>query len=73
MNWGPWIRQSHRWVSIVFTLTVIANFVFMATASGAPPPWLTYSALPPLFLQLFSGLYLFAQQYITKRRSRERA
>jgi hypothetical protein len=73
MNWGPWIRQSHRWVSIVFTLTIIANFVFMAAASGAPPPWLTYSPLPPLFLQLFSGLYLFAQPYITKWRSRARA
>jgi hypothetical protein len=73
MNWGPWIRQSHRWVSIVFTLTVIANFVFMAAASGEPPPWLTYSPLPPLFLQLFSGLYLFAQPYITNWRSRARA
>jgi cellulose synthase/poly-beta-1,6-N-acetylglucosamine synthase-like glycosyltransferase len=34
MNWSLWIRQSHRWLSIVFTLTVIANFVFRAAASG---------------------------------------
>jgi hypothetical protein len=67
MNMSHWIRQSHRWVSIVFTLTVIANFVFRAMASGEPPPWLTYSPLPPLFIQLFSGLYLFALPYTTKR------
>jgi hypothetical protein len=24
-----WIRQIHRWLSIAFTLTVIANFVAM--------------------------------------------
>lgn len=73
MNLGPGIRQSHRWLSIVFTLTVIANFVFRAVASGEPPPWLTYSPLPPLFLQLFTGLYLFALPYTAKRRSPARA
>lgn len=73
MNWSLWIRQSHRWLSIVFTLTVIANFVFRAAASGEAPPWLTYSPLPPLFFQLFSGLYLFALPYTTKWRSRARA
>lgn len=73
MNLNPWFRQSHRWLSIVFTLTVIANFVFRAVASGAPPPWLTYSPLPPLFLQLLTGLYLFALPYSTKWRSRAHA
>jgi len=73
MNVSLWIRQSHRWLSIVFTLTVIANFVFRAVASGEPPPWLTYSPLPPLFLQLFTGLYLFAQPYTARWRSQARA
>jgi TRAP-type mannitol/chloroaromatic compound transport system permease small subunit len=72
MNLSLWIRQSHRWLSIVFTLTVIANFVFRAGASGESPAWLTYSPLPPLFLQLFTGLYLFAFPYTTKWRSRAR-
>jgi len=31
--------------------------------AGEPPAWLTYSPLPPLFLQLFTGLYLFALHY----------
>ena len=63
------IRQTHRWLSIVFTLTVIANFV--ALTQGQPPAWVTYSPLPPLALLLFSGLYLFVLPYATKwRRAR---
>ena len=59
------IRQIHRWLSIVYTLTVIANFVAMTR--GTPPPWVTYSPLPPLFLLLFSGLYLFALPYMRRK------
>jgi cellulose synthase/poly-beta-1,6-N-acetylglucosamine synthase-like glycosyltransferase len=59
------IRQSHRWLSIVFTLTVIANFAAMTR--GKPPAWITYSPLPPLFLLLFSGLYLFTLPYLKRR------
>lgn len=69
MNLSLGFRQSHRWLSIVFTLTVIANFAFRAVASGEPPAWLTYSPLPPLFLQLFTGLYLFVLPYTARRRS----
>ena len=39
---------------------------------GEPPLWLTYSPLLPLFLLLFSGLYMFALPYATKRRSGRR-
>jgi hypothetical protein len=60
------IRQTHRWLSIVFTVTVIANFAAMAR--GKPPAWITYSPLPPLFLLLFSGLYLFALPYLARPR-----
>ena len=70
MNWNAWVRQIHRWISIVFTLTVIANFV--ALAQGPPPDWVTYSPLPPLFLLLFSGLYLFVLPYAARRRSERR-
>ena len=64
------IRQTHRWLSIVFTLTVIANFV--ALTRGQPPAWVTYSPLPPLALLLFSGLYLFVLPYATRWRSARR-
>ena len=67
MNWNKWVRQFHRWVSIVFTVTVLANFVAMA--QGEPPAWVTYSPLLPLALLLFSGLYLFLLPYRTRSRS----
>jgi hypothetical protein len=67
MNWNNWIRQTHRWVAIAFTITVIANLV--ALARGTPPAWVTYSPLLPLALLLFTGLYLFVLPYATKWRS----
>ena len=67
MNWSSWIRQTHRWVAIVFTVTVIANFV--ALSQGTPPPWITYSPLPPLAFLLFTGLYMFVLPYTAKGRS----
>ena len=64
-----WIRQTHRWVSIIFTLCVIANFVAMAMGKGEqPPPYITYSPLLPLFLLLLTGLYLFVLPYTAKGR-----
>jgi hypothetical protein len=63
---NAWVRQIHRWLSILFTLTVIANFAFRA--QGEPPAWVTYSPLLPLALLLFTGLYLFALPYMGKGR-----
>jgi hypothetical protein len=66
------IRQSHRWLSIAFTLTVIANFVALAVGKGEQPPALiTYSPLLPLALLTFSGLYLFALPYTTNWRQKK--
>ena len=72
MNWNKWIRQIHRWMSIAFTATVIVNIVTLALGQGKqqPPAWITYSPLLPLFLLLFTGLYLFVLPYATKWRSR---
>ena len=67
MDWNKWVRQVHRWLSIVFTVTVIANFAAMGL--GEPPPWVVYSPLLPLFLLLFTGLYMFVLPYTTKWRS----
>jgi hypothetical protein len=66
-----WVRQVHRWLSIAFTVTVIANFI--ARGMGEPPLWVVYSPLIPLFLLLFSGLYMFVLPYSTKGRSGRRA
>jgi hypothetical protein len=71
LNWNCRIRQTHRWLSILFTLTVIANFAAMAM--GKPPMWLVYSPLPFLFLLLFTGLYMFALPYVANRQGLETA
>jgi hypothetical protein len=68
--WNKWIRQIHRWLSIAFTAAVIANFVAMG--QGKPPAWLVYSPLLPLFLLLFTGLYMFVLPYAAKWRSERR-
>jgi hypothetical protein len=65
------IRQTHRWLSIAFTLTVIANFAAMTR--GQPPAWLTYSPLLPLAFLLLTGLYLFALPYAARWRSGRRS
>ncbi len=71
---SKWIRQIHRWVAIVFTVTVIANFIALAERGGAmPPPWVTYAPLLPLAVLLFSGLYLFVLPYAGKRSRMRRA
>jgi len=59
-------------MSILFTVTVIANFVALSRG-GTPPPWITYSPLFPLALLLFTGLYLFALPYAIRWRSGRRA
>ena len=65
---SKWVRQFHRWVSMVFTLTVVANFVAMT--QGQPPAWIIYAPLLPLFLLLSTGLYLFMLPYVAKWRPR---
>lgn len=64
MNFNRLIRQTHRWLSIIFTLTVIANFVVIFM--GQNIAWVTYSPLPPLFLMLLTGLWMFALPYFAK-------
>jgi quinol-cytochrome oxidoreductase complex cytochrome b subunit len=69
LDWNKSVRQIHRWVSVAFVVTVIANFVALAQAGGMPPPWVTYSPLLPLALLLITGLYLFVLPYANKWRS----
>ena len=68
MNRSKWIRQTHRWLSIVFTVAVTANFVAMAL--GEPPAWVVYSPLPPLFALMLTGLYMFVLPHAARWRGR---
>lgn len=59
-------RQTHRWLAIVFTATVLLNIVVQSV--GEPIAWVTYSPLLPLFLMMITGLHLFFQPYVARRR-----
>jgi hypothetical protein len=67
MNWNKLIRQVHRWLSIAFTLAVIANVVAMMQDKQVV--WVGMLALVPLILLLISGLYMFVLPYMTKLRT----
>ncbi len=64
---AAWIRQAHRWVSIAFTLGIIAN-VSLLVQKMQPPFWVGLLALVPLVVLVLSGLYLFVLPYLPKRR-----
>lgn len=71
LNWNNWVRQLHRWLSIAFTVAVIVTSVALAREEHVD--WVNYLPLPPLFLLLFTGLYLFFLPYAAKlRRPKER-
>jgi hypothetical protein len=67
MNWNKLIRQTHRWLSIAFTVGVIANVVAMMQEKQAV--WVGVLALIPLILLLVSGLYMFVQPYAKLHRA----
>ena len=62
------MRQSHRWLSAIFMLAVIVTSV--ALAQEQPAMWVSYLPLPPLFLMMITGVYLFVQPYWAKRTAR---
>jgi hypothetical protein len=66
LNWNNGVRRIHRWLSIAFTVSVIVTFV--ALAQEKPVVWVSYVPLPPLFLLMLTGLYLFVLPYATRWR-----
>lgn len=65
MSSNMWIRQIHRWLSIAFTLAVIANIVALIMQVQAT--WIGLLAFLPLLPLLATGLYMFAQPYLGRR------
>lgn len=66
MSWNKWIRQFHRWLSIIFTAAVVVNVVALMQEMQAV--WIGLLALFPLILLLITGLYLFALPHVAKLR-----
>jgi ABC-type polysaccharide/polyol phosphate export permease len=68
MNWSILIRQVHRWTSIVFVAIVIAIFAMLGMGTQ-PAQWVYFLPLPPLFLLMLTGLYMFVLPYAARRRA----
>jgi heme A synthase len=64
LNWNKWVRQTHRWLSLAFTVAVIVNIV--AVVQGKYTSRVGLLAVFPLALLLFTGLYLFVLPYAAK-------
>jgi len=69
LKWSKWIRQTHRWLSMAFSLAVVVNIVAIAQKKYTNS--LGLLAVIPLALQFFTGLYLFALPYAGKWRRRQ--
>lgn len=72
MNWNYWIRKIHRWTSIIFTASVVAIFVALGVGNE-PAEWVYFLPLPPLFVLLATGLYMFVLPYAARWSSGQRA
>jgi hypothetical protein len=70
MNWNKWIRLTHRWASVAFTLAVLINGI--AVLQGKYTAKLGPSAVAVLAVQFVTGLYLFLLPYTAKLRSPRR-
>ncbi|MEO7177626.1 MAG: hypothetical protein ABIW83_02170 [Allosphingosinicella sp.] len=71
MNFNKLARQSHRWLSLIFT--AIAAAIFVALGLGnEPAPWIYFLPLLPLGLMTATGLYMFFQPYGARRRGGRR-
>lgn len=70
MNWNKWIRQTHRWLSIAFTVVVLMNGI--AVARGKYNNGLGLMAVAVLALMFLSGAYLFVLPYAARWRSGRR-
>jgi ABC-type polysaccharide/polyol phosphate export permease len=72
MSWSMWVRQIHRWLSILFTLIVAAIFITLGLGRE-PVQWVYFLPLFPLALLMLSGLYMFALPYAVRWRKGGRA
>ena len=66
MTFQKLIRTAHRWLGMSLIVLTVANVIAIGT--GNAMDWLTYLPLLPLFLLMFSGLYMFVLPYFAKSR-----
>lgn len=67
MSWNKRLRGFHRWLSVVFTLFVGANFAVMPLENEPLGMAVGGLTLIPLVLLMATGLYLFVLPYLGPR------
>jgi len=67
MGFNMWMRQLHRWISMLF-VAIVAGIFAMLGMGKQPAQWIYYLPLLPLALLALTGLYLFALPYVRKGR-----
>jgi hypothetical protein len=67
VNWSNWIRQIHRWLSIIL-LAAVAGIFIAQGAGEKPAQWVYLTPLLPLALLALTGLYMFVLPYAVKWR-----
>ena len=72
MHGSRWVRQAHRWFSIVFT--TVSGSIFIALGLGhQPAQWIYFLPLVPLAVLTLSGLWMFFLPNLARRRAHHAA
>ena len=66
MGFNAWMRQIHRWLSMIFIAIPLG--IFATIWSGMKPvQWAYYLPLFPLALLALTGVWLFMLPYVRRR------
>ena len=65
MTFHHFARQSHRWLSIIFTLMSIVLWVMLGFGMNVPQ-WAYFLPLLPLALMMLTGLYMFFRPWVVR-------
>lgn len=71
MNWSARNRQLHRWMAMIFTLLVMLIFICLGLGIE-PVEWVYLLPLPPLFVMMFSGLWMLVLPHLLRWRDARR-
>jgi ABC-type polysaccharide/polyol phosphate export permease len=70
LNWNKKVRQTHRFLAVLFTVTVVVTSVGLMQED--PAAWVSYLPLLPLALLFVTGVNLYVLPYLTRRRGARR-